>query len=222
MLVSSVFILLKKYFGEDKCYINIMDLFHEVMFKTEIGQLCDLTTAPGDKINFDGFSFDKYKFIVNFKTSYYSFFLPAALSLYFLNLATPNNLRQAEKILLLTGEYFQVQDDYLDNFGVPEIIGKVGTDIQDNKCSWLINEALKSASPSQKKVLEENYGRKDVNAEAKVKKVYSEMNLDAVYRKYEEEKVQQIRVLIDSIDESEGMKKTIFEGFLSKIYKRKR
>lgn len=108
-----------------------------------------MITAPEEKLNFDQFSFEKYRFIVNFKTSYYSFFLPATLSLYQLNLATPKNLKQAEKILLLTGEYFQVQDDYLDGFGVPEIIGKIGTDIQDNKCSWLINEALKRASPQQ-------------------------------------------------------------------------
>ncbi|KAG8528822.1 uncharacterized protein KY384_006511 [Bacidia gigantensis] len=220
MLVSSIFVILQKYFHGDKNYIHILELFHEVMFKTEIGQLADLLTAPEEKLNFDQFSFEKYRFIVNFKTSYYSFFLPATLSLYQLNLATPKNLQQAEKILLLTGEYFQVQDDYLDGYGVPEIIGKIGTDIQDNKCSWLINEALKRASQPQRKVLEDNYGRKDASAEAKVKDIYNEMDLESVYRKYEDEKVLQIKEAIYAIDESEGLKKSIFEGFLNKIYKR--
>lgn len=220
MLVSSVFVLLKKYFREDKCYINILEIFHEVMFKTEIGQLCDLITAPEDRVNFEDFSFEKYRFIVEFKTAYYSFFLPAALSLYFLNLATPKNLQQTERILLLIGEYFQVQDDYLDNFGVPEIIGKIGTDIQDNKCSWLINEALKRSTAQQRQILEENYGQKSAVAEAKVKAVYKEMDLDTVYKDYETKKVRQIRELINSIDESEGLKKSIFDGFLDKIYKR--
>ena len=108
----------------------------------------------------------------------------------------------------------------MDGFGVPEIIGKIGTDIQDNKCSWLINEALKRATPQQRKILEDNYGRKDASAEARVKEVYKEMDLESIYRVYEDEKVAQIKQAINSIDESEGLKKSIFEGFLNKIYKR--
>jgi len=36
MLVYSIFILLRKYFSGDKSYTNILELFHEVMFKTEV------------------------------------------------------------------------------------------------------------------------------------------------------------------------------------------
>ena len=36
MLVSSIFILLRKYFSGDKNYTKILELFHEVMFKTEV------------------------------------------------------------------------------------------------------------------------------------------------------------------------------------------
>lgn len=47
-----------------------------------------------------------------------------------------------------------VQDDYLDCFGDPSVIGKIGTDIEDNKCGWLIVKALERASPEQRKLLE--------------------------------------------------------------------
>lgn len=46
------------------------------------------------------------------------------------------------------------QDDYLDCFGTPEVTGKIGTDIEDNKCSWLVVQALHLAAPEQRQVLE--------------------------------------------------------------------
>jgi len=60
----------------------------------------------------------------------------------------------ALSILIPMGEYFQVQDDYLDCYGGAEKIGKIGTDILDNKCSWCINTALKKADARQRKILD--------------------------------------------------------------------
>lgn len=47
-----------------------------------------------------------------------------------------------------------VQDDYLDCFGDPALTGKVGTDIQDNKCSWLVVQCLQRVTPEQRQLLE--------------------------------------------------------------------
>ncbi len=222
MLESSIFILLKKYFRSRKCYLDLIELFHEVTFQTELGQQCDLLTAPEDHVDLSNFDMHKYTFIVIYKTAYYSFYLPVALALHFLDLATAQNLEQSKKILIPLGEYFQIQDDYLDNFGTPEVIGKIGTDIQDNKCSWLINQALQKASEQQMEILKQNYGQKDEEKEQKVKRVFEELKLDEVYKEYEEKRVKEIREMIAGIDESEGLKKSVFEGFLSKIYKRNR
>ncbi|KAF2402664.1 ERG20 farnesyl diphosphate synthase [Trichodelitschia bisporula] len=220
MLESAIYILLKKYFRTDPAYVDLIELFHDVTFQTELGQTCDLLTAPEDKVDLDNFSLDKYTFIVIYKTAYYSFYLPVALALYHSGLATPRNLKQAESILIPMGEYFQVQDDYLDNFADPEVLGKIGTDIQDNKCSWLVNQALKLVTPEQRRVLNENYGRKDKASEAKVKALFNELRLKEIYERYEETKVAEIRGLIAAVDESEGLKPAVFELFLGKIYKR--
>lgn len=220
MLEAAIYTLLKKYFRSHPRYVDLIELFHEVTYQTEIGQLCDLLTAPEDVVNLDNFSMDKYSFIVVYKTAYYSFYLPVALALYQLDIATPKNLKQAEDILIPLGEYFQVQDDYLDNFGLPEHIGKIGTDIMDNKCSWLVNQALAIVTPEQRRILEENYGRKDKAKEAVIKKLYDDLNLEQRYKDYEEKVVGEIRQKIAQIDESEGLKKEIFEAFLGKIYKR--
>ncbi|EXF76467.1 farnesyl pyrophosphate synthase [Colletotrichum fioriniae PJ7] len=220
MLEAAIYTLLKKFFREHASYVDLLELFHEVTFQTELGQLCDLLTAPEEKVNLDNFSMEKYRFIVVYKTAYYSFYLPVALALHCLNIATPKNLKQAEDILIPLGEYFQIQDDYLDNFGLPEHIGKIGTDIMDNKCSWLVNQALAIATPEQRKILEDNYGQKDKAKEAVIKKLFDDMELKRRFEEFEEKRAGEIKDMINNIDESEGLKKGIFEIFLAKIYKR--
>jgi farnesyl diphosphate synthase len=220
MLESAIYSLLRKHFRAHPRYVDLLELFHDITFKTEVGQLADLLTAPEDRVNLDKFNMDTYRFIVVYKTAWYSFYLPVALALYLLDIATPANLRQAEDILIPLGEYFQVQDDYLDNFGDPAHIGKIGTDILDNKCSWLVNQALAVATPAQRRVLEENYGRKDAAKEKEVKRLYDELRLDDEYKAFEEKRAAELRQLIAKVDEGEGLKREVFDAFLGKIYKR--
>ncbi|KAL4923421.1 bifunctional (2E,6E)-farnesyl diphosphate synthase/dimethylallyltranstransferase [Aspergillus undulatus] len=220
LLESGIYIILKKQFRSHPAYVDLIELFHETTWQTELGQLCDLITAPEDKVDLDNFSMEKYMFIVTYKTAYYSFYLPVALALHYLQLATPENLRQAHDILIPLGQYFQVQDDYLDAYGDPEVIGKIGTDIQDNKCSWLVNQALQRVTPEQRKVLDAAYGRKDSEQEAKVKQIFRELDLETVYKEYEEKVVGELKTKIAAVDESDGLKKGVFEAFLGKIYKR--
>ena len=132
----------------------------------------------------------------------------------------------ALSILLPLGEYFQIQDDFLDYAGTPEQIGKVGTDIVDNKCSWCVNVALAVASPEQRAVLEDNYGRKDAEREGRVKEVYEAVGLRERYRVYEESVKVRLDALIEGVPEPEGnpeggvLKRGVFTAFLNKIYKR--
>lgn len=220
MLESGIYVILKKHFRSHPAYVDLIELFHETTWQTELGQLCDLITAPEDNVDLANFSMEKYMFIVTYKTAYYSFYLPVALALHYLQLASPENLRQTHDILIPLGQYFQVQDDFLDAYGDPSVIGKIGTDIQDNKCSWMINQALQRCSEEQRKTLDVAYGRKDSQLEAKVKAIFNELGLDKVYYEYEEKTVGELRQKIAAVNEAGGLKKEVFETFLGKIYKR--
>lgn len=202
--------------------MDVVELFHETTFQTEMGQLLDLLTAPEDKLNLDNFNFKKYYFIVTYKTAFYSFYLPVACAMYQAGIATPETLQQAKDVLIPLGEYFQVQDDYLDCYGDSAFIGKIGTDIQDNKCGWLVNKALELINTEQRDILDKNYGKKNPECEKKVKDLYVELDLERHYKEYEEHAIQEIKDLIAEVDESKGLKRDVLTGFLNKIAGRAR
>jgi farnesyl diphosphate synthase len=146
------------------------------------------------------------------------------------NSTSADPYKLALDILLPLGEYFQIQDDFLDYSGTPEQIGKIGTDIVDNKCSWCINTALAVATPDQRKILDENYGQKNPVKEARVKAVYEEVGVLAKYKAYEEGAYQRIMGMIEQIpafevkptnaNEPAVLQRQVFKAFLDKIYKR--
>lgn len=220
MLEGAIYILLKKHFRQDPYYVDLLDLFHEVTFQTELGQLLDLITADEEIVDLDKFSLEKHSFIVIFKTAYYSFYLPVALAMYMSGINDEKDLKQVRDILIPLGEYFQIQDDYLDCFGTPEQIGKIGTDIKDNKCSWVINQALLIATPEQRQLLDDNYGKKDDESEQKCKDLFKQLGIEKIYHDYEESIVAKLRKQIDQIDESRSLKKDVLTAFLGKVYKR--
>lgn len=220
MLEGAIYMLLKKHFRGDSYYADLLDLFHEVTFQTELGQLLDLVTADEEHVDLDKFSLQKHSFIVIFKTAYYSFYLPVALAMYMCGINSDADLKQVRDVLIPLGEYFQIQDDYLDCFGTPEQIGKIGTDIKDNKCSWVVNQALLKATPEQRAVLDANYGKKDDESEQRVKDLFAELQIPAIYEEYEEAVVSKLRAQIEQVDESRGLKKDVLTAFLGKVYKR--
>lgn len=79
------------------------------------------------------------------------------------------------------GIAFQLQDDLLDTYGDPELVGKkLGTDIVDNKKTFLMIRAIECASAEQKKVLEGWLSATDFDHEEKIRKVtaiFDELNI---------------------------------------------
>jgi len=214
-----VFRTLKRHFWQEPYYHQLVDLFMETTFQTESGQLLDLLC---ENIQLTDFSEKRWELIVKYKTAFYSFYCPVALGMTVAGIQDRAAYDAAREPLVQMGIYFQAQDDFLDCFGTPEQIGKIGTDIQDKKCGWLFVLAYNQlVSPEQKKYLEEHYGKCKVDSpeEKEIKKMYKELKLEEKYQAYEQKSFDDIMAWKPKI-EAANLPWQVFEVFLKKVYKR--
>lgn len=195
--------------------------------RTELGQLLDLLTAPPNALqcNLDKFNDEIYQKIVRFKTAYYSFTLPVFACLIATNRTDPpNDLEMLERALIEMGEFFQIQDDYLDCYGDPNIMGKIGTDIQEGKCSWLVVTALKSHKLDSAKhaILAEHYGKHNKESETIIKSLYRDIGLESEFHQLELETEGRIKNIIAELSSSNPALGSIAEMFANRIFHRKK
>lgn len=221
LLESVLYQLVSSYCRQQPYYLDILELLHDVTLQTSLGQAMDLLSAPNanEKPNIDEFTMRKYNAIVKYKTAYYSFFLPVALAMHMAGYKEKATLKKAENILLPMGQFFQVQDDFLDCFGDPEVTGKVGTDIEDGKCSWLVVTALSICTPAQRQLIQDHYGLKEESSVQLIKTLYKELNIPQLYADYEESSYKELTKLVKNIEHD--LPSVVFQGFMDKIYKRK-
>ncbi|XP_067094201.1 farnesyl pyrophosphate synthase [Osmerus mordax] len=218
LLEGAIYRLLRRHCREQPYYLHLLELFMETSFQTELGQALDLMTAPPGQIDLNRFSMERYKAIVKYKTAFYSFYLPVAAAMYMAGIQSEEEHNNAKHILLEMGEFFQIQDDYLDCYGDSAVTGKIGTDIQDNKCSWLVVTALGVMTSEQRAELESCYGRHDDASVEKVKALYDTLQMPALYRQHEEDSYQRLQKLIAL--HAQSLPHAVFLNFAKKIYKR--
>ncbi|KAH8065131.1 dimethylallyltranstransferase [Aureococcus anophagefferens] len=182
--------------------------------------LIEMVMFKCDRCDLDKFTLDRWTMIVKYKTAFYSFYLPVAMGMTMAGIDDRAEYDAAREILVIMGVYFQAQDDYLDAFGTPEQIGKIGTDIQDKKCGWLfVNAYHGMVDAAGKKLLDGHYGKCKVGSkeEKKIKQLYKDIDLEQLYKDYEQKSY-------DDIMKLEGTCKqvpwAVFEIFLKKIFKR--
>ncbi|KAJ1965143.1 Farnesyl pyrophosphate synthetase, partial [Dispira parvispora] len=95
----------------------------------------------------------------------------------------------------------------------------IGTDIEDNKCSWLINQALLIANQEQLAMLTRHYGKRTPEDVAAVKAVYQDLQIDRLFHEYETESYKHINQMIQESDNG-LVPHQIFRDFMAKVYKR--
>eukprot|EP00173_Palmaria_palmata_P004513 Plantae.Rhodophyta-Palmaria_palmata.ctg634.p1 GENE.Plantae.Rhodophyta-Palmaria_palmata.ctg634~~Plantae.Rhodophyta-Palmaria_palmata.ctg634.p1 ORF type:complete len:230 (-),score=39.40 Plantae.Rhodophyta-Palmaria_palmata.ctg634:1031-1720(-) len=168
------------------------------------------------------FTDDNLKRIYKYKTSHYSFYLPVALGMRLAGVEVEGQYATAKRICLAMGEYFQAQDDFIDAFGDPVVTGKVGTDIEDGKCTWLAVEALRSMDGSltgeeDRRIMQNNYAKHDAAAVKEIKDLYRRLGVPEAFAKYEETSYSRIVAMINDVKD---MPTGAFTFLLAKIYKR--
>ncbi|KAE9533555.1 hypothetical protein AGLY_009193 [Aphis glycines] len=219
LLEQAIYQLLKKHFKDKPYYKHILELFYDVKMKSAMGQCLDMLIAKSFKHKkLEKYTMDNYTAIVKYKTAYYSFFLPVCLAMHMTNTNDQDIFRQSKAILLEIGQLFQVQDDFLDCYGDPEVTGKIGTDIEDGKCTWLAVVALQKINSEQKKIMEDNYGIDNPANVAVIKDLYEQLKLPNAFQLYEEDIYKLINTRIQNL--SQGLLQDMFFKFLEKIYKR--
>ena len=225
ILETCVYSIIRHHFRSEPCYLPLLENMLEVTKFTTYGQSLDtisannFTQVRGQEGSLDAFTMDRYTAIVKYKTSFYSFYLPVVLAMNMAGFTDQKLYDNAREILLEIGHYFQVTDDYLDCYGDPAVIGKIGTDIQDGKCSWLIVKALESATDEDKKILAQYYGSHSEEHISIIKNIYNKLNIEKQFRDYEQRFHEDVIMKINNIDS--GFPKEVFIEFLNKVYKRK-
>ncbi|PWU83783.1 putative farnesyl pyrophosphate synthase [Trypanosoma cruzi] len=199
------------YFADRPFLKDLLCLFQKVDYATAIGQMYDVTSmCDSNKLDPEVAQPDDYR-LRRIYAGHLQAHSEVQDNLLHVPAATRNGtfskrgsrLRRDEfggaSGTHLIGEYFQVQDDVMDCFTPPEQLGKVGTDIEDAKCSWLAVTFLGKANAAQVAEFKANYGEKDPAKVAVVKRLYSKANLQADFAAYEAEVVREVESLIEQL-----------------------
>lgn len=232
ILLSWATQLAQHYFsGRHEMLAQIMWCFHEVDMCTTMGQFYDVTSMVDAKkldpftkhsttTDYMEFTLFNYRRIVVYKTAYYTYWLPLQMGLIISGSLKLVDSKAVHDVAMLMGEYFQVQDDVMDCYTPPEILGKVGTDIQDAKCSWLAVTFLANANEQQKKVFKENYGHTDEAKVAKIKALFNEVNVKAKFEEYEKEIAEKVETHLKTLRDACPAYASSVENLWKKTYKR--
>jgi farnesyl diphosphate synthase len=64
MLEAAIYHLLKSHFRDQSYYVDLLELFHDITYKTEMGQLVDLITAPEGVVDLGRFSLERSVYLI--------------------------------------------------------------------------------------------------------------------------------------------------------------
>ena len=113
------------------------------------------------------------------------------------------------------GLAFQIQDDYLDTYGTPEILGKaIGDDIAEAKKTFLAINALNDAGAATRRALLATFADRKLPLSHKmgrVKTIYDSLDIPEITRNIIAEHLARAAQLLDGLSMQEGNKAPYME-----------
>ena len=184
----------------------VMALFTETALEIGEGQQYDMDFETRDDV-----SIPEYMEMIRLKTAV---LLAAALKIGALAACAPDDdIQNLYQFGINIGLAFQLRDDLLDAYGDIATFGKqTGTDIKDNKKTFLYLQALEKADPSQRQLLTSLFKKQPDNPQQKINQVidtYNTLNI----RKDVEERIAQLHsqaaTCLDSIHRPDEAKEVL-------------
>ena len=176
---------------DTKYYAKLIEFSRKIGTYTTIGQTYDfIAKIP---------SFQEYNQIVTYKTAFYTVVSPIVFGLIGSQIYdVDDKFEDIEKFMIRLGNYFQVQDDYIDVYGDPKHTGKIGTDIQDAKISWCYCKAYELANDDQKKILKEKIGHEEYVND--IKQLYADLKIPQYFEEFSRTESEALRTELANLD----------------------
>jgi farnesyl diphosphate synthase len=133
------------------------------------------------------------------KNAYYTGWLGVGTGCVLAGIPFKDADEHVEKLATQIGKLQQDQDDYMDIHIERSKMGKVGLDIENGKCTFMLSMAWKMCNDEQKRQLKANYGSYDKTKADFVRKLYDDIGLtESAWKKIDddfEELIQDIQKL---------------------------
>ena len=127
--------------------------------------------------------------------------------------ASEKNIATLYRAGISIGLAFQLQDDLLDAYGDVAMFGKqIGTDIKDNKKTYLYLKALQDADNAQRQTLRQLFATTPENPEEKIKtaiSIYNQLNIKQKVEMEIDRLFDEGQKLINAISVGEERKTTL-------------
>lgn len=193
---------------EDKYLKEVIDVFSESALEIGEGQQFDMEFETRQDV-----TEAEYLEMIRLKTSV---LLAASLKIgAVLGGASKEDAKNLYDFGIQLGLAFQLQDDYLDVYGNPEVFGKnIGGDILCNKKTYMLINALQTANDAQREELLFWINAKEYIPEEKIKAVtalYNTIGIKELCDKKMELCFQNAKLCLDKVDVNELRKEVLYD-----------